>query len=179
MGLDAFANEKSVGNRLIEMFHANTDESSKTRLLETFISVNSKIRVLISTVAFGMDVNVPDVEIIVHWGLPPTALSYWQETGRCGRDGRPSYAICYAYKRSVTKCEDDLLKETSENNECTRYCILKSLKKNVLEEILKKKECDKKCAELCRCDFCMCCSKCILKCKCLRKVENVRVFYSK
>jgi superfamily II DNA helicase RecQ len=69
----------------IEMFHANTDTKQK-RILEEFTKADSNIKVLISTVAFGMGVNITDID--VYWGLPTSPLSYWQEVGRCSRGGR-------------------------------------------------------------------------------------------
>jgi superfamily II DNA helicase RecQ len=68
----------------------------ETRILEEFTKADSNIKVLISTVAFGMGVNITDIDIVVHWGLPTSPLSYWQEVGRCSRDGRNGYAVCYA-----------------------------------------------------------------------------------
>jgi hypothetical protein len=44
---------------------------------------------------------VPDVLFIIHWGVPKSALFYWQEVGRAWRDGVDAYAIMYAYGRSL------------------------------------------------------------------------------
>jgi hypothetical protein len=52
------------------------------KILEEFTKADSNIKVLISTVAFGMGVNITDIDIVVHWGLPTSPLSYWQEVGR-------------------------------------------------------------------------------------------------
>ncbi|XP_078311557.1 putative ATP-dependent DNA helicase RecS [Crassostrea virginica] len=105
-----FCGEKIPENRIVEMFHASTDEESKERIMESFICPSGQLKLLISTVAFGMGVNIPDVDLVLHWGIPPSSLSYWQEIGRCARDGRDGYAICYAFKRSISKCNSDDLK---------------------------------------------------------------------
>lgn len=182
LGIEAFDKEKGVANRLIEMFHANTDEESKSRILDTLISEQSTLRILISTVAFGMGVNVPDIGIVVHWGLPSSALNYWQETGRCARDGREGYAICYAYSRSVTKCEDDSLKLVPESDECLRYKVLSSflldgMNKKELTKIKDKTVCEGECSGNCRCSNCMCCIICWRKCTCEARVTNCKEFY--
>ena len=55
------------------------------------------LRVVVTTVAFGMGINCPDVRRIIRWSPPSDAESYLQETGRAGRDGGQSRAVlCYA-----------------------------------------------------------------------------------
>jgi len=56
-------------------------------------------RCLISTVAFGMGVQIGNVEEVIHWGVAKDLLSYWQEAGRCARDGRPGISRILAFKR--------------------------------------------------------------------------------
>lgn len=85
------------------MFHRNIDEESSVRILQSFRNNDSELKCLFSTVAFGMGVQIPNVELVVHWGVPKSVLCYWQEVGRGGRDGRSAYAICFAYGRSLVK----------------------------------------------------------------------------
>ncbi|KAJ8314293.1 hypothetical protein KUTeg_008854 [Tegillarca granosa] len=47
---------------------------------------NSSLRVLIVTVAVGMGIDIPNVTLVVMWGLPPSMLQLWQRAGICGRD---------------------------------------------------------------------------------------------
>ncbi|KAK3611121.1 hypothetical protein CHS0354_007380 [Potamilus streckersoni] len=65
----AYDGEKTIGNRLIEMVHAHMDKSSKERIMNIFHRVDSTIRILIATVAVGMGIDIPDVSIVVTWGL--------------------------------------------------------------------------------------------------------------
>ena len=157
-------NVPSIKNRRVEMFHANTDADTKTRILEDFTQTNGSRTLLISTVAFGMGVNIRDVDIVVHWGLPTSCLAYWQEIGRCGRDGRDSYAICYAYKRSYSKLQDDEFKTIVDLDTCLRTHILQiflldGMDASTLTALKDHVRCSGKC-DICSCTKCKCCIVC-------------------
>lgn len=61
------------------MYHTATPEEDQTRIIKAFTSENSEIRVLIATVAFGLGINIPDIRIVVNWGLPSSIMQQWQE----------------------------------------------------------------------------------------------------
>ena len=63
-----------------------------------------------STVAFGMGMNLVDVEVIIHLGVEGIALTYCQERGRSARDGGKELGILYLYARSLFLCCDDKMK---------------------------------------------------------------------
>ena len=78
-------------------FHAGLSGKKRNEIQENF--KNSKIRVLIATVAFGMGVDIPDIYMIIHYGLPKDIESYYQEIGRGGRDGKNVYCHLYWGKK--------------------------------------------------------------------------------
>lgn len=102
-------------------YHAGLSAGERARVQEAF--QKDDVRIVVATVAFGMGIDKPNVRFVVHYDLPWNVESYYQETGRAGRDGLPSEALLLFGRGDISTVRS--LIQSGENQEQNRIELTK------------------------------------------------------
>ncbi|KAE8649368.1 uncharacterized protein LOC101222268 [Cucumis sativus] len=141
------------------IYHAQMVKESRAESHRLF--VRDELQVMVATVAFGMGIDKPNIRLVIHYGCPKSLESYYQESGRCGRDGIASVCWLYYTRSDFAKAELYCGDSPTENERTAimeslmaaqQYCSIATCRRNFLLGYLGEKSQSEKCGN---CDNCI------------------------
>ena len=152
-GYEPIGSAPDVSRHLFAMYHSKIDESDKMDILTSLRNEKGVCRVLFSTIAFGMGVDIPNIRTIIHYGPSSDVDDYVQEAGRAGRDKKFSHAIIYKYPYSMVGHVSKLMKEYVHLDKgCRRKFLMKQFTSKEIPYDGPKHMCCDLCTVHCQCD---------------------------
>lgn len=87
----------------VGLYHGQMSTGAREDIHRSFIK--DELQTVVATVAFGMGIDKPNIRCVIHYGCPKSLESYYQESGRCGRDGLPSKCWLYYSRGDFAKAD--------------------------------------------------------------------------
>lgn len=172
LGRNAYTDgNPSMDTRMVGLYHGHIGDQLREFLSNEFAKPTSVVRILVSTIAFGMGVNIPDIKSVMHYGKIKSLLWFWQEVGRCGRNGDRCSVTWIPSGCAID--DKELFNKLKQDKRC---CIRKTIllafalsggnESDIVQAMDKREPCDRGCSN-CECSLCLCCSHCRNKCMCM------------
>ena len=133
------------------MYTSCVDEEVKSQIVLSLSFDTYPLRIVFATIAFGMGLDCQNIRQVYHLGAPDDLESYIQETGRGGRDGRPSLALLLVLNKTKQYCDKNMKKYQENTTVCRRDTLFADID-------------DYKHLDLGT--LCMCCDVCAINCRC-------------